>query len=88
MQKTGSKVSIPNNSRRITCLQLVWKLMTSIISNKIYGYLDQQLLLPGELERCKNKWSRGTNNVLFYTDRAVIRELSPGNGAYNDMDRL
>lgn len=43
LQKTGSKVSIPNNSKRITCLQLVWKLMTSIFSNKIYGYLDQQL---------------------------------------------
>ena len=52
LQKDWSKSNIASNYSPITYLPLVWKLMTGIISNKIYGYLDQQYLAPEEQKRC------------------------------------
>ena len=47
----------------------MWKLLSDVI----YGHLDQQKLLPEEQKGCRKK-SRGTNDLL-YVDRAVIREV-------------
>ena len=52
---------------------LMWKLLTGVIADQIYGHLDQQKLLPEEGKGCKKR-SRGTND-LCYIDRAVIREF-------------
>ena len=51
----------------------MWKLLSDVIADQIYGHLDKQKLLPEEQKGC-SKRSRGTND-LFYTDRAVIREV-------------
>ena len=51
----------------------MWKLLTSVIADQIYGHLDQQKLLPEVQKGCRKK-SRGTK-ALFYVDRAVIREV-------------
>ena len=51
----------------------MWKLLSGVIADQIYGHLDQQKLLPEEQKGCKKR-SRGTNDLL-YTDRAVIREV-------------
>ena len=48
--------------------------MSGVITDQIYGHLDQQKLLPERQKGCR-KWSRGTNN-LFYIDRAVFREVN------------
>ena len=53
-------------------MEFIWKLLSGIIGDQIYEYLDQQKLLPEEQEGCR-KSSRGTNDLLFIA-RAVIRE--------------
>ena len=73
LQKDKSKGNIGSNYRPITCLPLMWKLLSGVITDQIYGYLDQQTLLPEEQKGCRKR-SRG-NNHLLYIDRAVIREV-------------
>ena len=73
MQKDKSKGNIASNYRPITCLPLMWKLLSGVIADQIYGHLDQQKLLPEEQKGCRKR-SRGTNDLL-YIDRAVIREV-------------
>ena len=51
----------------------MWKLLSGVTTNQIYGHLDQQKLLPEEQKRCRKRY-RGTNDLL-YIDRAVIREV-------------
>ena len=45
----------------------MWKFLSTVIVDQIYGHLDQQKLLPAEQKRC-----RGANELLYF-DRAVIR---------------
>ena len=72
LEKDKNKGNVANNYRSITCLPLMWKLLTDIIADQIYAHLDQEKLLPEEKKGCRNS-SRGTNNLL-YIDRAVIKE--------------
>ena len=51
----------------------MWKLLSGVFADQIYGHLDQQKLLPEEQKRCRKR-SRGTSDLL-YIDRAVIREV-------------
>ena len=73
LQKDKSKGNIASNYRYITCLPLIWKLLSGVIADEIYRHLDQQKLLLEEQKGCRKK-SRGTNDLL-YIDRAVIREV-------------
>ena len=73
MQKDKSKGNIASNYRPVTCLLLMWKLLSDVIADQIYGHLDLQKLLPEEQEGCKKR-SRATNDLL-YIDKAVIREV-------------
>ena len=50
------------------------KLLTVVIADQIYAYLDQEKLLAEEQKGCR-KGSRGTSDLL-YIDRAVIREVN------------
>ena len=77
LQKDKSKGNVAINHRPITCLPLMWKLLTSVIADQIYAHLDQQKLLPEEQEGC-GKGSRGTNDLL-YIDRAVIKKVTSRN---------
>ena len=52
LQKDKSKGNIASKYRPITCLPLMWKLLTGIIADQIYGHLDQEKLLPEEQKRC------------------------------------
>ena len=72
LQKHKSQGNTTSNNRPITCLSLMWKLLSGVITDQIYEHLDQQKLLPEERKGCRKK-SRGTNDLL-YIDRAVIRE--------------
>ena len=49
----------------------VWKLLTSIFSEAIYGHLSRQELLPNEQKRCR-KTSRGTKDQLLI-DKAILK---------------
>ena len=75
LQKDKSKDNVASNYRPITCLPLMWKLLTGVIAYQIY--LDQEKLLPEEQKGCR-KGSRGTNDLL-YIDRAVIKEVKSRN---------
>ena len=77
LQKDKSKGNVASNYRPITCLPLMWKLLTGVIADQIYAHLDQEKLLPGEQKGCR-KGSRGTNDLL-YIDRAVIKEVKSRN---------
>ena len=46
MQKDKEKGKAASNYRPITCLPLVWKLLTGVIAEENYGFLDTNLLLP------------------------------------------
>ena len=74
LQKDKSKGNV---ARPITCLPLMWKLLTGVIVDQIYAHLDQEKLLPEEQKQCR-KGSRGTNDLL-YIDRAVIKEVKSRN---------
>ena len=76
-QKDKSKGNAASNYRPITCLPLMWKLLTGVIAGQIYAHLDQEKLLPEEQKECR-KDSRGTNDLL-YIDRAVIKEVNSRN---------
>ena len=80
LQKDKNKGNVASNYRPITCLPLMWKLLTVVIADQIYARLDQEKLLPEEQKGCM-KGSRVTNDLL-YIDRAVIKEVT------NGLDRL
>ena len=77
LQKDKSKGNVASNYRPITCLPLMWKLLTGVFANQIYAHLDQEKLLPEEQKGCKYS-SRGTYDLL-YIDRVVIKEAKSRN---------
>ena len=52
-----------SNYRPITCLPLMWKLLTGMIAEDMYTHLEGRGILPEEQKGCK-KDSRGTNDLL------------------------
>ena len=50
----------------------MWKLLTGIISDKLYEFLDTESVLPDEQKGCR-KGSQGTSDQLFI-DKMVLRE--------------
>ena len=77
LQKDKSKANVASSYKPITCLPLMWKLLTAVITDQIYAHLGQEKLRPEEQKGCR-KGSRGTNNLL-YIDRAVIKEVKSRN---------
>ena len=64
MQKDKEKGKAASNYRPITYLPLVWKLLTGVIAEEIYGFLDTKLLLPQVQNACRRK-SREMIDLLF-----------------------
>ena len=71
MLKDKSKGNIVSNYRPITCLPLMWKLLTGIIAEEIYQHLQEKHLLPDEKKGCRRN-SRGTKDKLMI-DKMVLR---------------
>ena len=63
-QKDPGKGNAVDNYRPISCLPLMWKLMTGIIANSVYEYLEMYNLLPVEQKGCRRN-SRGTKDQLL-----------------------
>ena len=77
LQKDKSKGNVTSNYRPITCLPLMWELLTVVIAGQINSHLDQEKLLPEE-QKGYRKGSRGTNDLLCI-NRAVIKEVKSRN---------
>ena len=69
-QKDPGKGNAVDNYRPISCLPLMWKLMTGIIANSVYEYLEMNNLLPVEQKGCRRN-SRGTKDQLLI-DKMVL----------------
>ena len=72
IQKDARKGNTVGNYRPITCLNLLWKLLTGIINEKLHDDLNQQDLPPEEQKGCQRK-TRGTKDQLLI-DTAVVRK--------------
>jgi len=73
IQKDKSKGRDASNYRPITCLPLCWKLLTALLSDEIYLFLEENQCLPEEQKGCRRK-SRGTGDQL-YIDKMILREV-------------
>ena len=69
--KDPAKGPIPSNYRPITCLPMVWKLMTGTVSEYIYKHLIENNLMPDEQKGCKKK-SRGCKELLLI-DKMILK---------------
>ena len=69
--KDTNKGTVASNFRPITCLPLMWKLLTGMIADSLYNYLEDGSLLPHEQKGCRKR-SRGAKDQLLI-DRMVIR---------------
>ena len=72
IQKDVNKGRAPGNYRPITCLPIVWKILTSILSDEIYGYLEGSDLLGDEQKGCRRGY-RGTKDHLML-DKVILRD--------------
>ena len=70
IQKDTRKGNVASNYRPIACLPLMWKLLTGIFAEKVYGHLLARDLLPDEQKGCR-KNSRGTKDQLLI-DRTIL----------------
>ena len=71
IQKDAKKGNAVGSYRPIPCLNLLWKLLISIINEKVYDQLNQQNLLTKEQKGCRRK-TRGTK-IQLLIDKAVVR---------------
>ena len=72
IQKDPNKGTAPNNYRPITCLQMMWKILTAQIWEEIYYSLTSLGLFPDEQKGCC-KGSRGIAELL-YIDQHILDE--------------
>ena len=73
IQKDKSKETFSSNYRPITCLPLCWKILTALLTDEIYAFLENNQFLPEEQKRCRRK-SRGTGDQL-YIDKRLLKEV-------------
>ena len=71
-QKDLGKGSAVDNYWPILCFSLMWKLMTRIIADSIYEYLEIHNLLPVEKKCCRRN-NIGTKDK-FLTDKMVLND--------------
>ena len=71
-QKDPTKGSAAESFRLIKCLPHMWKLLTGMIAEETYAYLDNLKLLPEEQTGCRRQ-SRGTKDQLL-TYKIVLKD--------------
>ena len=67
-----TKGNTADNYRPITCLPLIWKLLTGVIAEEMYNYLEREKILPEEQKGCK-RGSCGTKDQLSI-DKTVLKD--------------
>ena len=71
-QKDPSKGNAVDNYRPISCLPLIWRLMTGAIAESIYNFLDVNDKLPVEQKGCWKK-RRGIKDQLLI-DKMILHD--------------
>ena len=71
-QKDQAKRNAVDNFRPITCLPLMWKLLTGIISEDMYCFMENENLFPEEQKGCRKR-SRGTKDQLLI-DKTILKD--------------
>ena len=71
-QKDVTKGNAVDNYRPISCLPIMWKLFTGIMSDYLYDFLEKEKLLPEEQKGCRRK-TRGTKDQLLI-DKAALKD--------------
>ena len=71
IQKDARKENAVGTYRPIASLNLLWKLLSGIINEKVYDHLNQQNLLPEEQKSCRRR-TGGTKGQLLI-DKAVVK---------------
>ena len=71
-KKDPTKGNAVDNFRPISCLPLLWKLMTDIIAESMHGFLESNNILPNEQKGCKRE-IRGTKDQLLI-DKMVLKD--------------
>ena len=66
--KDESKGKEVSNIRPITCLPLMWKILTGIISEEVYNHFERESLFPDEQKGCRRN-SRGRKDKLMIDKR-------------------
>ncbi len=65
------KGNAADNYRPISCLPLMWKVLTGIAADQIYTYMEEREFFPDEQKGCKRK-ARGTKDQLLI-DKTIIK---------------
>ena len=71
IQKDPMKGTQANNYRSITCLPIMWKLLTGIMGEKLYQHLERNGMVADEQKGCRNR-SRGVKDQLL-VDKAILK---------------
>ena len=71
-QKDPRKGNTADNYRPITCLPLMWKLLTGVIAEEMYNYLEREKILPEEL----------------LIDKRVLKDCRKRHQSIHGMDKL
>ena len=71
IMKDPTKGTDVGNYRPIACLNLLWKLLSGILSEKTYKFLDNNKLLPDEQKGCRKK-CQGTKDQLAI-DKCILK---------------
>ena len=69
--KNPEKGNAANNCHSIACLPIMWKLLTSVLTEKVYAHLSEKKMLPDEQKGCR-KDSRGTKDQLLI-DKQILK---------------
>ena len=85
-QKDPRKGNTADNYRAITCFPLMWKLLTGVIAEEMYNYLEREEILPEEQKGCR-RGSRGTKDQLLI-DKTVLKNCRKRHQSIHGMDRL
>ena len=72
IMKDIKKGNVASNYRPITCLPMMYKLLTGIIAEDLYSHIEDQQLFPDEQKGCKKR-SRGTKDQLII-DKTVLKD--------------
>ena len=71
-QKDRTKYNVVDKYWPISCLPLMWKLLTVIISEHLFCFLEDEKILPEE-QKCCQQNRRGTKFQVLL-DKAVLRD--------------
>ena len=70
VMKDPRKGPVPSNYRPITCLPILWKLLTSVLAEEMYDHLEANDLIGMEQMGCR-RGKRGTKEHLMM-DKAIL----------------